>query len=159
MRSYAQRPPRTGYMITQSNTTYLYPIQYVEEVLQTTTIPHRYDGVHIVCPNYETLKDLYYAIWLRTSIANPASNPGFSLGVGTLLQDYGREIYIQTEDNTFFIHWRNVKQLTNQTDLPVGGDSPNGIIGFIVVDTSYGNNDTPIPDFNIFDRAYAARIG
>jgi hypothetical protein len=157
MREYAQIQNRLRYMITVGNTTWLYPLQYVEQALTATTIPHTWDGVNIVCRNLTDLKNLYSYIFSFTATAQPIGNTGFSLGVGTLLQDYGREIYFRTEDGTFFIHWRNAKQLIDQTALPVGGNSPNGTIGFVTVNTSYNNDENP--DTNIFENSLTVRLG
>jgi hypothetical protein len=146
-------------MITTGNTIWLYPLQYIEQALATTTFPYRWDGVNIVCPTVNDIAEIYYSIWYLTSLANPGSNPGFSLGVGTLLQDYGSEIYLRTEDGTFFIHWRNVKQLTDQTTLPVGGNSSNDTIGFVTVNTSYGNDSLGPYYDGIFDKCQTIRLG
>ena len=93
MRDFAQIQNRIRYMITVINTTWLYPIVYVEKALAETAIPHTYDGVNIVCNDITGVINLYSEIYSLTAIAQPIDNEGFSLGVGTVLQDYGREIY------------------------------------------------------------------
>jgi hypothetical protein len=155
MRDYAQIQNRLRYMITVGNTTWLYPLQYVEQALAATTIPHTWDGVNIVCSTVQRISEIYSEIWGLTAFG--AHPTGFNIGVGTVLQDYGREIYFRTEDGTFYIHWRNVKQLTDQTTLPSGGDSPNGTIGFVTVNASYNNDNYPYPA--IFEQSLTVRLG
>jgi hypothetical protein len=159
MREFAQIQSRIRYMFTGVDTVWLYPLKYIEEALTKTTIPHTWDGINIVCPTQNDVINLYYEIYLLTAIAQPYGNEGYSLGVGTLLQDYGREIYFKTIDGSFFIHWRNVKQLYSQTTPPVNvpGNSPNNTIGFVTVGASYNNNQNPAPQ--ILDNVLIYRLG
>ena len=142
-------------MVTHTDTMWLYPLQYVEQALAETNIPHRYDGVHIVCPTLQNIADIYYEIFLLTADVIP-DGPGFNIGIGTLLQDYGREIQWRTEDNSFWIHWRLVKQISEQG--PGGGASPIGTVGFIITIASYGDT---IPEgyTAIFERCLTMRLG
>lgn len=146
-------------MVTVGDTTWIYPIEYVERALTTTIIPHTYDGVNIVCNDVSGVINLYSEIFNLTAIAQPVGNTGFSLGVGTLLQDYGREIFFRNVRGDFFIHWRNVKQLSPQTTPPVNvpGNSPVDTIGFVTVNASYNNNENPSP--SVLDKSLTVRLG
>lgn len=159
MRDYAQIQNRVRYMVTVGDTTWIYPIEYVERALTTTIIPHTYDGVNIVCNDVSGVINLYSEIFNLTAIAQPVGNTGFSLGVGTLLQDYGREIFFRNVRGDFFIHWRNVKQLSPQTTPPVNvpGNSPVDTIGFVTVNASYNNNENPSP--SVLDKSLTVRLG
>lgn len=158
-RSYAQIAPRSGYMVTHTDTMWLYPLKFLNITLDAKIVPYRYDGINIVCKDLADLATLYQDLFAYTAIIPiGGSDGGFSLGPGTLLQDYGREMYWRTEDNTFWIHWRMVNQLTNQTDLPVRGSSPIGTVGFITVDTSYGD-EIPDPYKPVFERCLTMRLG
>lgn len=145
-------------MVTVGDTTWIYPIEYVERALTTTIIPHTYDGVNIVCNDVSGVINLYSEIFNLTAIAQPVGNTGFSLGVGTLLQDYGREIFFRNVRGDFFIHWRNVKQLSPQTTPPVNvpGNSPVDTIGFVTVNASYNNNENPSP--SVLDKSLTVEV-
>lgn len=148
--TYAQIAPRSGYMITQFTNTWIYPVKFLNIALDAKIVPYRYDGVNIVCKDRNTLASLYTDIYdYTTNSYYGGINNGFDIQAGTLLQDYGREIYLRTEDNSFWIHWRLVKQLTEQET------SPNGTVGFIAVDSSYGYN----PPTAEFDYCCSLRLG
>lgn len=158
MREYAQIQNRIKYMITVQDTMWLYPLQYVEQALASTSVKHTWDGVNIVCKDVDAVKTLYEEIWNLTCFGSHPT--GFNIGENTMLQDYGREIYFRSEDGTFFIHWRNAKQLTSQSTLPIGkrGDSPDDTIGFITVNASY-NNDVSRPYPGTFEKSLVVRLG
>ena len=156
-RSYSQIPPRLKYLRTVVDTTWLYPIADIEAALATTTHEYTFDGTNIVCPDYDNLVGIYLDIIDRTGISQPTGNLGFSLGVGTMLEEMGEEIYLKVGDMTW-VHWRNVRQLTPQslTYLASPGNSPAGTIGYVTVSTSFGRNN-PAP--NTFDLALVVRLG
>ena len=137
---------------------WLYPIADIKAALATTTYQYTFDGTNLVCPDYANLRGIYYDIFAQTAVSQPlGSNPGYSLGVGTALEDMGEEIFLKVGLQTW-IHWRNVRQLTPQrvANIPVPGDSPADTIGYIPVFVSYGANN---PDPIVFDRAYVVRLG
>jgi len=156
-RSYSQIPSRIKYLRTIINTVWLYPIADINAALATTNYQYTFDGTNLVCPDYANLRGIYFDIFSKTALSNPGSNPGYTLGTGTMLEDMGQEIFLKVGLQTW-IHWRNVRQLTPQlvTNIPNPGDSPPDTIGYTVVWASYGQNN---PDPNIFDQAYVARLG
>jgi hypothetical protein len=136
---------------------WLYPIADINAALATTTHQYTFDGTNLVCPDYANLRGIYYDIFAQTAISQPLGNLGYTLGVGTMLEDMGQEIFLKVGLQTW-IHWRNVRQLTPQTNayIPNPGDSPPDTIGYTVVWASYGLKN---PDPIVFDQAYVARLG
>jgi len=136
---------------------WLYPIADIEAALATTTYEYTFDGTNIVCPDYANLSGVYYDIYVQTTISQPIGNDGFSLGVRTMLEDMGQEIFFKIGSMTW-VHWRNVRQLTPQSIsyIPNPGNSPPDTIGYIPVFVSYGLNN---PDPGVFDQAYVLRLG
>jgi hypothetical protein len=85
---------------------------------------------------------VYTDIYNRTTITQPIGNLGFTLGVGTLLEDMGKELRFRLEDGLVVIVWRLVKQLTPQspaTVILVPGNSPNETVGFVTSFCSFGS--------------------
>jgi hypothetical protein len=157
-RSYSQIPPRMKYLRTVINTMWLYPIADINAALATTTYTYTFDGTNIVCPDYTNLRGIYLDIYLQTAVSQPdGSNPGYTLGVGTALEDLGEEIFLKV-GTQIWIHWRNMRQLTPQSpsNIPSPGNSPPDTIGYTTVFTSYGLNN---PDPPVFDQAYVVRVG
>jgi hypothetical protein len=97
----------------------------------------------------------------KTALSQPVGNIGYSLGVGTKLRDLGVTVYWNLNSGLNVVTWRLVEQLTNQDDLPSGGDSPNGTIGFVTIYADWDNdfeNDTTIPEeYSNADPAYIGR--
>jgi hypothetical protein len=162
-RNYSQiKPQRTNY-VTVLNTTWLYPEINVTRALATTTFRHTYDGDFITCPDIASIAGIYDDIFNSTAVSQPVgTNPGYSLGVGTLLEDYGKELRFRLTSGQVIIVWRLVKQLTPQqpaTVIPVPGNStPNGTIGYITTFISYGRAAlSPYP--SIFDDVNLVKSG
>lgn len=157
-RTYAQVKPRKNTFVTVSGTAWLYPEADINVALSTTTRKHTYDGDSIICPTLSDLIGLYTDIFNQTAITQPIGNTGFSLGPGTLLEDFGRELRFRLTDGSVVIVWRLVKQLTPQgsaTVIPVDGNSPNGTIGYTTTFSSFGNAGFSIG----LDEAMVVRVG
>ena len=156
-RSYSQIPSRLKYLKTVIATTWLYPMEYVKAALAITTLPYTFDGTNIVCPDISGIISLYSEIFDQTAIAQSTGNTGFSLGVGTMLEDMGGELFFRLPNGNMVIHWRNVRQLTPQVagNIPVPGDSPPDTIGFVTVAASYGN----ILPSTVFELPVVVRTG
>lgn len=147
----AQIPGYQTYIQTIVNTTWLYPPSDVEVALAKTTYKYTFDGVFIICPDMANLSGLYSDIFAQTAQSQPIGNVGFSLGVGTILENFGKKIYFQVPSGNTVFEWTLVKQLTPQPELPVGGDSPLDTVGYI---TSY----TTIGSTAVFDASYVTFI-
>ena len=142
MRKYSQVKTRQNLFITVSNTSWLYPTADINAGLATTTYKYTYDGNFIICPNLTALIGVYNDIYIQTTVSQPSGNVGYSLGVGSLLEDMGKEIHFKLSTGELVLTWRLVKQLTPQlpaTVIPVPGNSPNLTVGYTVTFVSYGN--------------------
>lgn len=156
-RAYSQIQPRQKNFVTVINTTWLYPEVNLAAALATTTNKHTYDGDFITCPDIASIAGVYNDIFNSTVISlaqDPlTTNVGYSIGVGTLLEDLGKELRFRLTNGNVVIVWRLVRQLTPQkpaTVIPVPGDSPDNAIGFVTTYFSYGRA-TLSPYSGIFD--------
>lgn len=152
---YSQVNPNYGFYRTIVNTVWLYPQGDIDKALLNTSAKFTYDGVFIICPDMNNLLTLYYNIFEQTAISQPVGNVGFSLGVGTMCQNFGRSIYWKLEDTSdYLIKWQLVQQITPQTtdNIPVPGNSPEGTVGYL---TTFN----PIGYTNILDAAYVSLTG
>jgi hypothetical protein len=141
-----------GFM-TVKDTVWLYPMLDIRRALDSTAITHTFDGTNIVCPDLPTMRSLYAEIFAATAVSQPVGNTGFSLGVGTLLEELHDTIYWKTESGHTVIIWKLVKQITPQSQLPSSGSSPVNTVGYMTTFTSF----TPRPD-PVFDAPYVVRI-
>jgi len=159
-RAYSQIKPRRNNYVTVIDTTWLYPEIDITRALATTSFKYTYDGDFITCPDIASIAGIYGDIFNSTAVSQPIgeNNPGYSLGVGTLLEDQGKELRFRLTSGQVIIVWRLVKQLTPQTPanvIPVPGNSrPNGTIGYITTFISYGRaalspNPSTFDDVNI----------
>jgi hypothetical protein len=137
----SQIPADQQYIQTIVATMWLYPPTDVEKALATTTYTYTFDGIFITCPDIANLTGLYSDIFDQTAQSQPIGNVGFSLGVGTILENFGKKIYFQVPSGNTVIEWTLVKQLTPQSSLPpgVGGDSPIDTVGYITSYTTIGS--------------------
>ena len=132
----------TDQYISIINTIWLYPqedLDYVVESHGTSPVPGlTFSKSHNVYsfPTLNNLTDFYDQVYLRTVITNPASNPGYSLGVGTVTSSKrNQKIFLKLDSGITVVEMRLMQQITNQSDLPVGvgGDSPDGTLGWGLV--------------------------
>lgn len=164
-RTYSQIKPRRENFVTVLNTTWLYPEIDITRALATTTSKYTYDGDFITCPDIANIAGVYNAIFESTVISlaqDPnTTNVGYSLGVGTLLENMGKELRFRLSSGQVIIVWRLVKQLTPQkpaTVIPVPGDSPKEAIGYVTTFLSYGRATlSPYPA--IFDDVNVVTTG
>jgi hypothetical protein len=134
------------FFITITNTMWLYPIADTEYALTGTTYSYTRNGNEIICQDEETLIQIYLEIFNRTAVTQPlGTNIGYSLGVGTILRDLKQELYFKINDQ-LMVTWRLVEQITSQEDIPVGGDSPDGTIGYVTVLENWAD---PLPNSNL----------
>jgi len=160
-RSYSQIKPRRNNYVTVIDTTWLYPEVNIKEALATTTFKYTYDGDFITCPDIVNIAGVYEDIYNNTTVSQPVGNVGYSLGVGTLVEDLGKELRFRLTSGQVIIVWRLVKQVTPQspaTVIPAPGNSPNGTIGFVTSYLSYGRAPlSPYP--GIFDDVNLVKSG
>jgi hypothetical protein len=151
--------PKSKYLQTIIDTTWLYPMTDIQVTFVTTSVDYNFDGTNIICKTFADIQQLYTDFVNQTSNSQPIGNAGFSLGVGTMLEDFGKDIYFKLSNGMSVIHWRLVKQLTPQLPqnvIPVPGNSPPETIGYVTTWTSFGN-ENPAP--SIFDLPLVVRTG
>jgi hypothetical protein len=117
--------------ITIVDTIWIYPQVDVDLAFEEFSLTHT-----VVKNNnnyeFETLQDIidfYELTYNKTTLSQPIGNVGYSLGVGTILESRRSEINLITNGITV-VKWLLLQQLTNQSELPSGGDSPDGTIGY-----------------------------
>jgi hypothetical protein len=83
---------------------------------------------------FETLSSLtrfYDQLFISTEVNQPIGNVGYSLGVGTITRSRrNQKLYFKLKSGITVVEFQLMTQITNQSDLPVGGDSPDGTIGW-----------------------------
>lgn len=161
-RSYSQIKQEKGLFITVQNTVWLYPEGDITRGLASTTYRYVYDGDFISSPDFATLVGVYGDIFNQTAISQPVDNSGFTVGVGTLLEDLGKELRFKLDSGPTVVTWRLVRQLTPQegsTVIPSPGNSPNGTIGYVTTFASYGRAPTSGLGTNILDDVNVLQIG
>lgn len=112
------------------NTSWIYPIADVESVIAQTSNIHSINGSDLIFSNIEDLVNFYDEVYTETAASQPSGNPGYSIGVGTILQEKRKSITLKLVTGETIVRWKLMEQLTNQSDLPQGGSSPNGTIGY-----------------------------
>jgi len=144
--------------ISYFNTAWLYPHINVDPIIT------QYKGLSpslvqqdnvLIFANISNLYSFYSDCYVSTAASQPVGNPGYSLGVGTILKDLGETLHLDLDSGLRIVTWRLVEQLTEQTTLPSGGNSPNRTIGFVPIysdwdedgsqdDISFNPNDPPL---------------
>jgi len=130
--------------VTTTNTNWIYPIADLQYVIDNTSIPLTATSTELFFQSVSAMADFYDEVYTRTSVTQPIGNQGYTLGVGTTALDLQDQISFKV-DNDLYVIWRLVQQLTDQATLPpgIGGDSPNGTIGYLTVLDSWPENERP----------------
>jgi hypothetical protein len=155
--SYSQIGPRIPYFSTIINTVWIYPPSDVDIALSNTTYSYTFDGTILRVPDTAALIGVYTDIVNQTLTSQPIGNAGFSLGVGTLLEDLGKDLHMVLPNGSVVYTWRLVRQISPQ-EVPyvsVPGNSPRNTIGYLPVYTAYGKS-IPTPDLDLIN---VIRIG
>jgi len=124
------------------DTIWLYPESDLGWVLTNTTIPYTRSGSSIYFNTLDNLTSFYEEVFYKTAISQPVgTNVGYSLGVGTLTRAYGdKRLYLKLNSGQIVVVWTLMTQITRQADLPVGGDSPDGTIGWGLIYSDWDLN-------------------
>jgi len=134
--------------ITHTDTMWLYPVYDVNLAIEAEGIQPKDKGRRMVFQDMASLYEFYGQVFMRTAVSQPVGNVGYSMGVGTRLKDLGVTVTWHLVSGLKVVTWRLVEQLTGQEDLPSGGDSPLGTIGFVTIYADWnndGSNDTSPP--------------
>jgi hypothetical protein len=122
--------------ISVIDTNWIYPkidLQYVEETAPglSPSIPFTRTGNVLSFPTLNDLVAFYEVVYLRTEVSQPVGNRGFSLGVGTVLRaKMNDRIIWKLDSGITVVEWVLMYQITSQSTLPSGGNSPDGTVGY-----------------------------
>lgn len=130
-----QNPVLVGWK-TVVDTVWIYPVADLNSAIaafQAGENPFVSVGDRMVFTDISHLYSFYGSVYEATAVSQPVGNVGYSLGVGTVLEDLGVTIHFDLESGLRVATWRLVRQITSQADVLVGGDSPDGTIGFLTI--------------------------
>ena len=116
--------------ISYINTIWLYPMVDIQSTINSTSIVFTQSGSDYIFSTLQDLADFYDEVYSATAISQPIGNVGYSLGVGTVCESLRDQIFLKLSNGHIVVKWQLMKQITNQSDLPSGGDSPIGTIGY-----------------------------
>jgi len=116
--------------ISYINTIWLYPMVDIQSTINSTSIVFTQSGSDYIFSTLQDLADFYDEVFSATAISQPIGNVGYSLGVGTVCESLRDQIFLKLSNGHVVVKWQLMKQITNQSDLPAGGDSPVGTIGY-----------------------------
>lgn len=82
-------------------------------------------------PTVSQLAIFYGQVYLQTEISQPVGNLGFSCGVGTTTKARSKDrIILKLDSGIKVVEWALMIQTNSQSSLPVGGNSPDGTVGW-----------------------------
>lgn len=139
-RSFKQIPKQYPMYRTITNTVWIYPEADIQRALKTSTHVTSYDGTNIIVPSIADFIAFYSEMYIQTAQSQPIGNPGFTCGVGTLLQDFGKTLEMKLPSGEVIARFRLVKQISPQATPPIPnpGNSPNRTVGFVLIFAAYG---------------------
>ncbi len=146
---------------TIRDTVYLYPESDIQRALAITTYKYTDNGTIIMCPTITDFLGIYQDIVNQTAVSQPVGNVGFSLGVGTILEDLRKERQFCLTTGEVLVRWNLVRQISPQTTPPIAtpGNSIDNTVGFVTTFCSYGPYPLPIAVRNTLDPVLVVRIG
>lgn len=142
-----QNPVLVGWK-TVIDTVWIYPVDDLNSAIsafQAGENPLVQSGDRLIFTDIEHLYSFYSSVYEATAVSQPVGNVGYSLGVGTVLEDLGVTIHFDLESGLRVASWRLVRQITSQADVLVGGDSPDGTIGFLTIYSDWDEDGVQDP--------------
>ena len=146
---------------TVINTIWLYPISDVNSALEDIRISDTSmveTGNKIIFTDSDKLYDFFAATFVKTATSAGGNDDGYSLGVGTKLQDLGNTIHLELSSGLRMATWRLVRQVTPQSEVAVGGNSPDDTIGYVVIYCDWDENGSQDPT-NLNPASYGFEYG
>ena len=132
--------------ISQTDTIWLYPQADLDTHLATYVVSgNTYTSAPGLSPSVTFTRDgnvfsfsavtqivtFYSEVYTVTETSQPVGNLGFSLGVGTRTRANRKDkIILKLDSGIKVVEWALMTQLTSQSSLPVGGNSPDGTVGW-----------------------------
>jgi hypothetical protein len=82
-------------------------------------------------PTLSNSVNFFSGVYLVTETSQPIGNAGFSCGVGTRTRAKKQDrLILKLDSGIKVVEWALMEQLTSQSSLPVGGNSPDGTVGW-----------------------------
>ncbi len=82
-------------------------------------------------PDVNQLANFFANVYLQTETSQPLGNKGFSCGVGTRTTSASNlRLILKLDSGIKVVEWALMTQISSQSELPVGGNSPLGTIGW-----------------------------
>ena len=82
-------------------------------------------------PDVNQLANFFANVYLQTETSQPLGNKGFSCGVGTRTTSASNlRLILKLDSGIKVVEWALMTQINSQSELPVGGNSPLGTIGW-----------------------------
>ena len=95
------------------------------------SIPLTQNGNVLSFPTLQDIINFYDSLYQQTTVSQPLGNAGYSLGVGTITRARrNSRLYLKLDSGFIVAELTLMRQITNQSDLPSGGNSPDGTIGW-----------------------------
>lgn len=131
--------------INQVDTIWLYPQSDINTHLGTYQITGNTYQTIGLSPSYTFTKEgniysfsdvldivhFFESVYNVTAVSQPIGNAGYSCGVGTrTVARRADRLILQLNSGFKVVEWALMRQLTDQADLPSGGNSPQGTIGW-----------------------------
>ena len=86
-------------------------------------------------------------VYTLTTVSQPVGNQGFSCGVGTRTRARRQDkLILQLNSGVKIVEWALMTQLTSQSSLPSGGNSPDGTVGWSNIYCDWDANGVQDPD-------------
>ena len=130
--------------ISQTDTMWLYPQVDIDTHLATYLFSNN-TYLYGASPSYtftrsgnvysfsslSGLVNFYEGVYNVTAVSQPIGNVGYSCGVGTRTRARKKDrLILKLNSGEKVVEWSLMTQLTNQNDLPAGGNSPQGTVGW-----------------------------
>ena len=130
--------------ISQTDTMWLYPQVDIDTHLATYLFSNN-TYLYGASPSYtftrsgnvysfsslSGLVNFYEGVYNVTAVSQPIGNLGYSCGVGTRTRARKKDrLILKLNSGEKVVEWSLMTQLTNQNDLPAGGNSPQGTVGW-----------------------------
>ena len=132
--------------ISQTDTIWLYPQADLDTHLATYNVSgNTYQSAPGLSPSvtftrngnifsFPTLLEIvtfFSEVYTVTETSQPVGNLGFSCGVGTKTRAKRQDrLILKLDSGIKVVEWALMEQITSQSSLPVGGNSPDGTIGW-----------------------------
>jgi len=92
------------------------------------------DALNYSFPTLDDVINFYVEMFAQSSVSQPIGNVGYSLGMGTILRSYDTDrLVFRLDSGLVILEFLLMTQISRQDDLPTGGDSIDGTVGWAPV--------------------------